>query len=326
MSPIKVATFRKKWLAMAILAPAMALTACGGSSSSSKSEGTTVSGLAYDGYLRTAAVCIDINQNKACDADDEPSAQTGEGGVFSLTGLTDAQALYPLALQATAGTTIDEDTGVPVTTDFTYLAPAGTRTVSAFSTLILVKAERHLAAGDSSAAAIAKAKAELSADLGIQGEGIDLTNFDPIALVEANASTGDLAARMHMVNRVVTALLANSAKQASSLSDDTTATISAAAKNVAEKIGVIASLVSDEIAKQGNSAIDADADAIVAAVTAAPAAQPEAVDADDIAEAKKDADAARDALREEIKDKTGEVPTGATGGTGGSSGGGQGTD
>lgn len=324
MSPIKVATFRKKWLAMAILAPAMALTACGGSSSGgSKSEGTTVSGLAYDGYLRTAAVCIDINQNKACDAD-EPSAQTGEGGVFSLTGLTAAQALYPLALQATAGTTIDEDTGAPVTTDFTYLAPAGTRTVSAFSTLILVKAERHLAAGDSSAAAIAKAKAELSADLGIQGEGIDLTNFDPIALVEANASTGDLAARMHMVNRVVTALLADSAKQASSLSDDTTATISAAAKNVAEKLSTIVNLVNTEIG--GLAAIDADADAVVAAVKAAPAAQPDAVDAGDIAAAKKDADAAREAMIEEIKEKTGEVPTGATGGTGGSSGGGQGVE
>jgi len=60
---------------------------CGSSSSSSKQEPSTttqtISGYVVDGYIAGATVCIDLNTNDTCDAD-EPTTTTNEDGFYTL--------------------------------------------------------------------------------------------------------------------------------------------------------------------------------------------------------------------------------------------------
>ncbi|RQW28101.1 hypothetical protein EHS17_06945 [Rhodobacteraceae bacterium CH30] len=78
------------------VAAALALSACGGggggssgTAGGSTSNGTTISGKAIDGYLKSATVCVDMNGDGACGAD-EPKATTGAGGNYSLAGVSDS--------------------------------------------------------------------------------------------------------------------------------------------------------------------------------------------------------------------------------------------
>ncbi|MGH8848934.1 MAG: hypothetical protein ACREXQ_17055, partial [Polaromonas sp.] len=68
--------FKLSWLA---LSAAVALTACGGGSDGP----ANLSGVVADGYLNGATVCLDLNNNMACDAG-EPSATTTAGGKYSM--------------------------------------------------------------------------------------------------------------------------------------------------------------------------------------------------------------------------------------------------
>ncbi|MCL6263601.1 hypothetical protein [Craterilacuibacter sp. RT1T] len=77
----------------AAVAAALALSACGGGGGGSSSgpvappSGSSISGKAIDGYLKNAKVCVDRNADGACD-DGEPSATTGAGGNYTLSGAT----------------------------------------------------------------------------------------------------------------------------------------------------------------------------------------------------------------------------------------------
>ncbi|MEM7258809.1 MAG: hypothetical protein AAF404_15650 [Pseudomonadota bacterium] len=81
----------------------------------------TVSGRVADGYLQGAVVCVDINENGACD-DDEPSAISGTGGTYELDipeGATDK----PIIADVPA-TAIDEDTGQAIGKKLILSTPA----------------------------------------------------------------------------------------------------------------------------------------------------------------------------------------------------------
>lgn len=65
-----------------MLLAAAALTACGGGSST-PSAAATLSGKVIDGYIEGATVCLDLNNNQACDSS-EPSAKTGADGSYKL--------------------------------------------------------------------------------------------------------------------------------------------------------------------------------------------------------------------------------------------------
>jgi len=67
--------------ALAILSLAV-LSACGGSGGASGVL-STFSGVVVDGYIEGAKVCLDLNDNQACDAN-EPSATSKAGGSYSL--------------------------------------------------------------------------------------------------------------------------------------------------------------------------------------------------------------------------------------------------
>lgn len=128
----------------AVLAAIASLTACGGGggSSSAPSAGTgdstgssttNISGKVIDGYVKNALVCLDLNANSLCDAD-EPSTRTVAGGSYTLQydgSIAGLQVIAEVGLGAE-----DEQLG-PITTPYTMLAPAeSAKAVTPLSTLV----------------------------------------------------------------------------------------------------------------------------------------------------------------------------------------------
>ena len=82
-----------------------------GSTDAGASQTRTVSGRVADGYLQGVTVCVDVNENDACDPD-EPNATTVEGGVYDLSIPAEADGKPILA--DVPPEAIDEDTGVAI--------------------------------------------------------------------------------------------------------------------------------------------------------------------------------------------------------------------
>lgn len=329
----KKGSFRKSLLATTVLAPAMIVAGCGSSYDSRNDSGSSKSGVAYDGYLKNAKACVDVNLNKVCDAG-EPSTTTIQGGIYLFDGLTEAQALFPLALEATAGTTVDEDTDEAVDEDFVYVAPASASTLSAFTTLIQIDTERRIAAGASPAEAEVAAKAELAALVGAP-VGTDLTDYDAVAKSKANDSDANQATQLRVLNQVLTKQMIAAINDAPA--GDKSAVLNAVGKKVKDKVTVTKGVVDQKLSESGVTGPDITGETIaqIATQTIAEAVtQVEAVTSADIAEAVAEIKKAQAQIIAVIKETVDEqVPdpeepeeptTGGTGGTGGSSGG-QGT-
>jgi len=118
----------------------MSLTACGGggSGSTESTETLSLSGIAIDGYLGQATVCIDINRNSACDLD-EPNAISEADGTYTIRGLTQQQIdNFPVVVEALANTTIDSDLDNSVIPNsYNLVSPAGQGQVISPLTTIL---------------------------------------------------------------------------------------------------------------------------------------------------------------------------------------------
>lgn len=94
-------------LNMKILAPAIAaaaLVACGGGGGGGS---VTIGGLAIDGYLSNAKVCLDLNLNFKCDAG-EPSAMTDDKGAYAIN-YTGGDAAGLVVITETTKDTKDSD-------------------------------------------------------------------------------------------------------------------------------------------------------------------------------------------------------------------------
>lgn len=110
------------------------LAACGGGSGNSNNaqpddslpdsqtpSDTSISGLVIDGYIQGATVCLDINNNYACD-DSEPSALSGPGGAYSFTYSGSIEPGTQILANIPIGA-VDEDLG-PIPKSYNMLAPA----------------------------------------------------------------------------------------------------------------------------------------------------------------------------------------------------------
>ena len=96
----------------------------------------TVSGVVLDGTLSGAKVCLDLNDNRTCDAA-EPSTTTGADGTYTLTAVATDIPVHAVLATAVPTTTSDADYGA-VTAAFTLAAPAGkSAVISPFTTLAL---------------------------------------------------------------------------------------------------------------------------------------------------------------------------------------------
>lgn len=105
--------FRQKSLYIALSA-ALGISACGGSGSDQDSDPDpipttySISGFAIDGLLQGADVCIDTNQNYACDTG-ELTGTTQTDGTYGFTGLTTRPSGQVLVIAS--ATTTGNETG-----------------------------------------------------------------------------------------------------------------------------------------------------------------------------------------------------------------------
>lgn len=219
-----------KWIIAALLVPFTLLVGCSDSNNNGpppEQATGNASGVAYDGYLTGAVVCVDVNLDKACGTG-EPRTLTEEGGTFRLTRLTAEQLNMPLVMEATSSTT-DSETGA-VEPELKFLAPAGSGTVSAFSTIIQMKVEKAVAGGSTESLSTLKTQManELATELGISE---DLTKYDPIA-AKNDTSKSDTerrkASELSLSSKVLSRQIATLVPQANANSNgDTTAAFGA---------------------------------------------------------------------------------------------------
>ena len=198
---------------LALLASVVALAGC--SDGSRFGNNATSGGKVVDGYLAGALVCADENLSRSCDPS-EPSTTTDARGNFRLTGLTSRQARVPLVMEVQPGT-IDLDTGLAPPAGLKYFAPAGSKVVSALSTVIQARIEAAIALAVSLGEPVpslqtlkAQANASLAADLGLPG--INLLAYDPVALKNNEALSNSVrrtAAEIHVVNQILSEQIAN---------------------------------------------------------------------------------------------------------------------
>ena len=311
MSQFKKGKFSRNLAATAILAPTLAIVGCSSSSGSSPDNGGdgSTEGFAYDGYLNNAVVCIDENLNKACDFG-EPTTTTGAGGRFTLDTLTDVQLQLPLVLQATSSTT-DEDDNASVDTNLKFLAPAGSKAVSGFSTIIQAKIEKALAGGSTASLADLKASAaaELANELGVSG--VDLTAFDPIAAKADESASEDAqttAAKLHLVNQVLSQQIATLVPQANANANGNETAAFGALVNKLNAANVKQAVDTDTAGLALPELKEALADVIVSEIA------PVVPTTEEIEEQAAIDEIVQEIIQEVVAEE--EEPTGATGGTG----------
>lgn len=104
---------------------------------------SVIEGVVADGYLQGAQVCLDLNNNKSCEAD-EPSVITGSQGKYTLEATPEQIATASIIANAVAGVTIDSDTGTTIDKDYSLSAPIGKHEfVSPMTTLIQSKIDEN---------------------------------------------------------------------------------------------------------------------------------------------------------------------------------------
>ena len=131
-------------LIAALLIFAMLCAGCdGGGSSSSDSSTTTASGVVADGYLAGARVFLDMNDNRIWDSG-EPYAISEADGSYSISDIAQEDYnSYPVVAEITV-TTIDQDTGQPVSHPYTLVAPAAHPDfISPLTTMVQISCERN---------------------------------------------------------------------------------------------------------------------------------------------------------------------------------------
>lgn len=75
-----------------------------------------------DGYLSNATVCLDVNENNTCDAD-EPTTTSDSNGNYEIEADTEEEANSPILAVAKAGETLDG--GEAISEDYSIGSPAG---------------------------------------------------------------------------------------------------------------------------------------------------------------------------------------------------------
>ena len=180
------------------VAVAAAIAGCGGSSSSLTGGGASYEavGAVADGYLVGATVCLDLNENNECDTD-EPSATSGENGVFTISTSTQADLDASIVVEVSS-TTIDEDTGAAVGAAYTLTAPAGSAFVSPITTLVKHFADSNPAFTDEEVQTIVRARLAASTGLDIMADYV--ANGDN---AEAGAENKQAFERLHIMARVI---------------------------------------------------------------------------------------------------------------------------
>ncbi|MDA9556729.1 hypothetical protein N9R79_04400 [Vibrio sp.] len=204
--------FQHSWLSAIITTAlsATALSGCNTSTSSSSGGGSdssdstttysSLSGLAADGYLVNAKVCLDLDGDGVCGSD-EPSTTTGSSGEFTLSEITQDQIDSSAVLVETiANETIDTDSPFEfITQNYTLSAPAGSTFISPFTTMI----KHEMDGGASLDNALTSLQSQLNTSVDLQVDYI-------AAQASSNYTTEEQSefASMHQNARVIANIIA----------------------------------------------------------------------------------------------------------------------
>ena len=136
----------------------------GGSTAADGSSQVDVPITVIDGPIENAKVCLDKNNNGACD-NGEPAGLTGADGKVTLKVNAADVGKYPVISIVEAGVSIDADTG-PVTTSFTMKAPADqTAVITPLTTLVHDQMESNPGTTSAAAAAVIKTQTGITVSL-----------------------------------------------------------------------------------------------------------------------------------------------------------------
>lgn len=165
----------------------------------SAAPAATVSGRVADGYLQGAVVCVDINENGACDAD-EPSAISGAGGTYELD-IPDGETDKPIIADVPA-TAIDEDTGEPIGKKLILSTPADRpEFISPITTLV------HEELKDNPNLTVEEAEGSVKEELGLSGaEGAGLFE-DYVANQRNDDGDAEDYRFLHQTARVIASMM-----------------------------------------------------------------------------------------------------------------------
>ena len=125
------------------IAAAVSVALAGCSATDNEEPTVSLSGVVADGYLQDALVCLDMNNNKACDSN-EPQATTDSDGKYSFTASEGDSKTYPVISVIEPGVTKDADNLNRVLKAYVMSAPAGKPDwISPMTTMIQTEIESN---------------------------------------------------------------------------------------------------------------------------------------------------------------------------------------
>ena len=209
---------------------------------------TTISGVAVDGYLQGANVCLDKDGDQKCTAADSAVATTAADGGYSLVVDAGDAELYPVLVQVIGGTTIDSDdpNGEPVAKDSIMNAPAGKYSlVSPLTTLVQGKI-----AGNSGLDADAAERLVID-DLGIDSDS-NLSLFDDYVAEKQNTDLDSEAQAdydfVHSVAQLVAQAIADNIEKVSNDLNESTV-VDADGEDFNEVVQIVVTEVAEDLSE-----------------------------------------------------------------------------
>ena len=118
------------------LIPVLALSACGGGGGSDTAISNSISGVAVDGYILGATVCIDSNDDGSCNGEAYQTITKDKGSFTLSLGSSSASSMSRKSLLITGG--IDADTGQSITNSLTSIVDNSltTQVISPLTSLV----------------------------------------------------------------------------------------------------------------------------------------------------------------------------------------------
>ena len=209
---------------------------------------TTISGVAVDGYLQGANVCLDKDGDQKCTAADSAVATTTADGGYSLVVDAGDAELYPVLVQVIGGTTIDSDdpNGEPVAKDSIMNAPAGKYSlVSPLTTLVQGKI------ADNSGLDADAAERLVIDDLGIDSDS-NLSLFDDYVAEKQNTDLDSEAQAdydfVHSVAQLVAQAIADNIEKVSNDLNEST-TVDADGEDFNEVVQIVVTEVGEDLSE-----------------------------------------------------------------------------
>ena len=104
--------------------------------SDSDHSDSLISGKVIDGYISNAKVCIDLNKNRSCDAN-EPSTLSDLSGKYTIANENNEYAEYPVVAEIIKDFSVDSDEPKEkIEKSLSLMSPANVKTISSLTTLI----------------------------------------------------------------------------------------------------------------------------------------------------------------------------------------------